>query len=93
MTLRKIWFAENLVVPEESGFGRTKRDAEAFVAGMCELDEARCAADFSGAAIARLVVERLARRAVRIRVPIAVAKTLLQRCEEFRQSFTQAGRK
>ena len=66
-----IWFCEDLDDPRQSGFGRTKRDAERYVSGNRGYDY------YVGSGFGECVKDGWAKRAVKIDVPPAVAAVLL----------------
>jgi hypothetical protein len=81
MKTRKIWFAENLVNPEESGFALYPSTAEAFVVGMLNDD-----GKFVQRKFRALVTRGKAKMARQIDVLPAVAAALIVQCEMLRRS-------
>lgn len=76
----KIWFAENLVAPDESGFSYSKEKAEAFVVGMLRDGL------FNNSGYPNLVTMGKAQAPRLITVHKAVAATLIAYCQMIRRS-------
>lgn len=86
---RKIWFAENLIDPSESGFADNRNDAAAFVVAMINskcVDGFIVAGSFDAACYPRLVTWGKAKAFKQITVHKAVADSLLARCADIRDS-------
>lgn len=82
----RVWFCENLVVPEGSGFARTSRAAKEFVCGMFNHDSDKDAGVFTDAGFGELVSAGQAKEPIVLDLPRVVAITLITRCEEIRES-------
>lgn len=70
----KLWMCEDLDSPADSGFGKTRRDAERYVSGNRGYD------GYDGTGFKECVADGWAKPAVRIDVPTPVAAVLLERC-------------
>ncbi len=70
----KIWFCEDIEDPEQSGFGKSKNDAERYVSGNRGYDY------YTGEDFCQCALDGWAKPAIQIDVPDAVALVCLANC-------------